>query len=189
MNGVPRLRAGASSGGTGYDRLSVRQIRAGRTPAVLSAETSSGFRALNQFLAPAVGLIVFVLGLLLLRWHRKTRTRLQNDPSLDEHDQSHYARQYRRRMTTSSMVALLGVLIAVGDLLPWNRMPLLFPFYWGAVLLLALWVVLLALGDLASSRAYTNAALSRIRQKQLELELEAAEHRRRRRHQENGNCH
>jgi hypothetical protein len=78
------------------------------------------------------------------------------------------------------MLALLGVLLAVGDQLPiMKRRPGLFGIYWIGVLLMTLWVMLLAIGDYFATRAHGRVALSRLRHKQAELEQQIAEIKRR----------
>lgn len=83
-------------------------------------------------------------------------------------------------MQTSGMIAVLGVLLAVGDQLPILRHdPTLFTLYWIGVLLLTFWVMLLAAGDYLTTRSHARSELARIRRQQHELEKQLAELKRR----------
>lgn len=130
-----------------------------------------------DLIAPAVGLVLLLVGLGLMRSHVRTWESQKEDASLDEADRRHYHRRYRRRLQTSGLIVLLGVLLPAGDLLiPANR-PGLFATYWFCVLLLAGWVIVMGLGDLASTGAHARASLARVRQKQRELERALEEYR------------
>ena len=60
-------------------------------------------------------------------------------------------RRFRRRMQSSAMLALAGILMLVGELIVPNDYPTLYISVWAAVFLLILWIVLLALADAVSS--------------------------------------
>jgi amino acid permease len=131
----------------------------------------------NPWIAPLVGGVVAVIGLLMLR-HHVLRWRMQkNDPALDPGERQHYYSRYRRRMQTSGLLVLVGILVLIGDLpfIPWQNAPGWFAVYWGGVLCLVVWVILQALGDMASTKAHSRASLSRIRREQRELEQKLAE--------------
>lgn len=83
-------------------------------------------------------------------------------------------RQHRRRLQVACMIILIAILIPVGDLIPWQNAAGTFALYWMTVLGLVFWVILLALGDMLSTKLYTDVSLSRIRQQREQLE-EAAE--------------
>ena len=86
-------------------------------------------------------------------------------------------------------LAVLGVLLAVGDQLPILRKRpglWLFGLYWLAVLLLTFWVMLLAVGDFYSTRAHARSSLAQIRKKQRELQRQIAGIKRRRSNGQDG---
>lgn len=86
-------------------------------------------------------------------------------------DLLHARRQLRRRLQVSLLLAIVAVLIPLGDMLPFfRRSPLAFVIYWCGVLGLAVWIGLLALGDLASAQTYHRTAAARLRQQQRELQ-------------------
>lgn len=135
--------------------------------------------------AVAFGAALFVGGLITMRRHWLTWRDEKNDPSLEDAERTYYYHRYRRRMQTSGMISLIGLMIALGDtLLPeifvnqWREM-FVFGVYWGAVLLLTGWVIIMAFADLFSASTHSRAALAKLRLKQRELEKQLDEVRRR----------
>lgn len=130
----------------------------------------------DSLIAPLVGVVLLFIGIAMMRAHARTWSRQKNDPALDDDDRLHYYSRYRRRMQTSGMIALLGLLIPVGDqLILMKKAPGWVAGYWVAVLVLLAWVILRGLGDFAATTAYTRASLARVRQKQRALEQKLAE--------------
>jgi hypothetical protein len=100
------------------------------------------------------------------------------DIEADELSRQHAARQLRRRLQVSGLLMLIGILIPLGDQLPFFRQaPAAFVFFWGAILLLTGWIALLAIADLASARAYHRVASVRLRQARRELEAQLEQYR------------
>ena len=129
----------------------------------------------DRLIAPTVGGVLFVMGVVMIRSHVLSWRRQQHDPALEDVDRKHYYARYRRRMQMSGLLVGLGILIALGDaLIPWQNAPLLFGFYWGAVLLLLLWLIIVAVGDIVATGAHSRVSLARIRHKQRELEDQLA---------------
>ncbi len=60
-------------------------------------------------------------------------------------------RQFRRRMQASGMIGLVGLGMLLGQFL---RAPLMIVFFWTAIMLLLVWVVLLALVDALATRQH-----------------------------------
>jgi hypothetical protein len=127
------------------------------------------------FPARLIGGCLIVLGVAMLVGHRRAWHRQQADLETDESDRRHFAARYRRRMQTSGIIVLLGLLIPLGDWLFVLNRPVLSTLYWVGVLVLVGWVVLLGIGDFLSTSAHSRVALSRLhaRQRQLEDELAA----------------
>lgn len=131
-------------------------------------------------MAAVMGGLLVLVGLVLMSTHIRTR-RGNRDLPRDDPDRVHIDRQFRRRMRTSGTISLLGVAIAIGDVLPILRKnPDLFGIYWICVLLLTVWVMLQGFGDYFSTRSYAKSALPRIRREQRELQQQLAEIKRRR---------
>lgn len=130
----------------------------------------------EQFIAPAVGSAVFFIGVAFMVSHVRTWKLQRHDPDLGEEDREHYHKRYRRRMQNSGMIAAIGLLLAVGDMLPILRQqPLLFGVYWCIVLLLVLWVTAAGVSDLLATTAHSRSALARVHRKQRELEEQIEE--------------
>jgi len=131
----------------------------------------------NPWPALAVAVALVGIGVSMMSSHVRSWRRQRSDPTLDERDLVYYRRRYRRRMQISAMLAILGVLIGMGDaLLPFQRKhPIPTTLYWIGVLLMTGWVMLLGFGDLLSTAAYGRAELARVRQKQRELERQVVE--------------
>jgi len=131
----------------------------------------------NPWPALAVAVALVGIGVSMMSSHVRSWRRQRSDPTLEERDLVYYRRRYRRRMQISAMLAILGVLIGVGDaLLPFQRRhPIPTTLYWIGVLLMTGWVMLLGFGDLLSTAAYGRAELARVRQKQRELERQVVE--------------
>jgi hypothetical protein len=126
---------------------------------------------------PALIVGVFLVGLGIgSAWYQWKHHR--PDTEADDLARQHAARQLRRRWQVSALLVLVGVLIPLGDLLPFfRRAPAAFVFYWGAILLLAAWIGLLAIADYASARAYHRVANVRLRQARRELEEQLQQYR------------
>jgi hypothetical protein len=67
-------------------------------------------------------------------------------------DYDYRYRQCRRRLQASSLLGLVGVALFVGQLIDFRKNPSFFVFFWCAVALLVLWIVLLALADVFATR-------------------------------------
>ncbi len=94
-------------------------------------------------LACAAGLLVWHV----LAWRAGQRRRL--DPSELEYRR----RQFRRRMQTTTMLALLAASLPIGQWLV-TRWPEGGVVFWGLVLFLLAWVVVLALADVWATKFY-----------------------------------
>ena len=130
----------------------------------------------RELIAPLVGLVLIVMGLGLMRWHFVGWREQREDPSLTESERGLYARRYRRRMQTSGLLAVLGILLGLGDVIVAQQIsPLLFLAWILAMLLLVCWIILLAVGDMASTAVHSRQQLARVRQEQRALELRLEE--------------
>jgi hypothetical protein len=93
--------------------------------------------------------------------------------NLEPEDLDYRRRQYRRRMQTSTMLAVLAIAIFVGQLvLLWvDSKPFVF-VYWAAVLLLLAWVGLLAVADILATKVYFGRLRNRCLVEQAKLQAE-----------------
>lgn len=127
---------------------------------------------MQELIVPLItGGAVLAFALFLLRGHFIAWREQAQEPEADPRERDHYRRQFRRRVQASSLLAVLGVLLMLAtDHIPWKRAPGMFAIYVLVLFVLLGWIVLLALGDLVSTRLHTRAALGRVQQKQQELE-------------------
>ena len=127
-------------------------------------------------------MVLLVIGVLMMRAHRRTWVQQQDDPGLNPRDLTRLGTRYRRRMQMSGMIGVLGVLLGVGDAVIWEQDLQLIAIYWIVVIGLGVWLLLLGMGDLASVRIDSKQAISELRDigaRRQELEAELAEMRRR----------
>lgn len=123
------------------------------------------------------GGVLLIGGLAAVWWHVRTWRARQQDETLADAERGHYRRQHCRRLQTSGIIALLGVLFPIGDqngLVPWEEHPLAWGVYWFVVLGLTFWVMLLAMGDIVATQRHSRAALGRLEAQRRALEREAA---------------
>lgn len=90
----------------------------------------------------------------LIRVHWQHWLEVDADTSLQPRERDHLRRRHRRRMQTSTMLGFVGVAILAGRLFPPEDPSLVTIFYWTGVTLLVLWMALLALADMISTRVH-----------------------------------
>lgn len=133
---------------------------------------------MQQFL-PAIffGFTMIVIGSAFMFSHVQAIRKHLAEDGVDDQDRTFFERQYRRRMQTSGMIVLMGVLIPAFDivLVMWKN-PWLSSIALIVILLIPVWIVFMALGDMFSNNGYrmrTKAKLEEIRYKQNQLEQHA----------------
>jgi hypothetical protein len=127
-------------------------------------------------------MVLLVIGLLMMRAHRRTWALQQDDRGLNQWDRKRLRNRYRRRMQMSGMIATLGVMLGAGDALIWGQGLAVIAVYWIVVICLGAWLLLLGMGDLVSVRVDSQLAIKELREigeHRKELEAEVAEMRRR----------
>jgi hypothetical protein len=124
------------------------------------------------------GVIVGVAGV-LIAWHMRT-WRKALAAKLSASELKFAFQQYRRRMQTSAMLALVGGLIGGG---PWVTAPLAVLLYWLAVMVLILWIMLLAGADMLATRMHFAEVetMQHLKQVKLRAALEVEEHKKKKR--------
>jgi hypothetical protein len=107
---------------------------------------------------------VALMGLLLQLPHRATWLIHQTEFANDPRELRFYATRYRRRRQTSGLISLVGLMIALADLpVVWNQAgPLLATILWVSIGCICLWISLLAIGDLMTTRAHVRATVARL---------------------------
>jgi len=76
------------------------------------------------------------------------------EEELDEKAVDFHRRQYRRRMQTSGMIAIVGLAVLGGIAIDRMADAMLSVGYWSAVLFIVAWIGVLAISDAAASRLY-----------------------------------
>lgn len=127
------------------------------------------------------GAISLFGGLMMWR-HRSVWNEQQGNPEIEAGERLFLHGQYRRRMQSSAMILVLGLLLHASNehLVAWEKAPAGFCVYVCIMLLLVAWIVLLALGDYLASRIVHQSALARLHEQQRELEDSVLELRRQR---------
>lgn len=124
----------------------------------------------------AFGALVATIGIALICFHvRSHRIHLADDQLCDA-DRRFYQHQYFRRLQTSALAVTLGALIGLcGYLRAFEESPIFATIYVIGLLLLALWLVLLALSDAMASRVYASQVRRRNHTPQKSLKETLAE--------------
>lgn len=119
----------------------------------------------------------------LLMWRHQTQwNQQQADERIEPAERRFLHRQYRRRMQSSAMIAILGCILHASNehLVAWHKAPAGFFAYVCLMLILVAWIVILAIGDLLASQIVHRSALSRLQEQRQELEQAVNELRRKR---------
>jgi hypothetical protein len=104
----------------------------------------------ETYLPLAVGGVLVGAAAMLIALHRQAWRSVDRGLAAQS-EQNFAAAQYRRRVQTSAMIGVVGVLIAGG---PWVPPGWVMAGYWLVVVLLVLWLVMLALADALASRLH-----------------------------------
>lgn len=132
---------------------------------------------MNDIIASLVfGSALIVLGGFLIRWHYVAWSAQRHDVTIDDRERRHYRAQFRRRVQIAAMVILVGILL---PLLEWlierKQSRELITIIVIAVLLIAMWIMVLAMIDWLSMRVHnrvTQSAIAALTRKRRELEAE-----------------
>ncbi|QDT63281.1 hypothetical protein [Calycomorphotria hydatis] len=127
------------------------------------------------YTALVFGLFLMAVAGVFIWTHWRTWKRRRDDLTLSDEEFRFHRNQFRRRVQTSGLIFLLGILIPAGD---WyferNKDPFVFAIFWIGILLIVLWIVLLAVGDFVSGRLHLMSALRKIERRREALEEEVA---------------
>ncbi|MCE5303159.1 MAG: hypothetical protein LLF97_08635 [Planctomycetaceae bacterium] len=105
---------------------------------------------MDLFLAILISSLLLLVAAVLIVSHVRAWRAFQREPSEAE-ERDYRWRQFRRRMQTSAMVALLAVAVLVGYGIPPGLVALAF---WLGVMLLVCWLALLAAVDIWATKHY-----------------------------------
>jgi hypothetical protein len=105
----------------------------------------------------------------LIVWHVRTWRRAERKPS-EGQGFDYYRRQYRRRMQTSALLAVVAVAIFVGQFI--TRPPVAVLVFWGGVLLVLFWIGLLAVADVVATKLHFAQLRAHYRVEEAKLQME-----------------
>lgn len=118
-------------------------------------------------------LVLLATGMMTAHW--RSWKRQTADPDATDADQVHYANRFRRRMQTSGMIALTGILVALGDVFIWQFGAPTATVFWMITLLLVCWIAVLAIGDMTAIQSHSKNQLADLEAHRRILEQELAE--------------
>lgn len=122
------------------------------------------------------GSMISAVGIGLVMLHIRSHRQHRADGDLSASDLRFYEQQYSRRMQTSALLITLGALIGLcGYLKVFEDSPVFATCYVIGLLLLALWLILLALSDAVATRVYSSRLDRRNRDMQKSLQDALAE--------------
>ncbi|MCR9199753.1 MAG: hypothetical protein NXI04_13995 [Planctomycetaceae bacterium] len=122
------------------------------------------------------GSMISAVGIGLVMLHIRSHRQHRADGDLNASDLRFYEQQYSRRMQTSALLITLGALIGLcGYLKVFEDSPVFATCYVIGLLLLALWLILLALSDAVATRVYSSRLDRRNRDMQKSLQDALAE--------------
>lgn len=98
-------------------------------------------------------LFLILCAAVLMLMHTRT-WRAQRQLAMESAERDFHWRQYRRRMQSSGMLALVAVGIFAGQLVAHVAGPVLAIIFWGVVGLLVLWIAVLAAADIVATKYY-----------------------------------
>ena len=104
-----------------------------------------------MLLHAAVSVLMIAVSVLLVVGHLRAWRRIQESPPSDDEQRRFAWGQFRRRVQTSGMIGLAGVLIFVGYWIDQGKWGLI---YWCGTILLVIWIMLLAVADMIATRIH-----------------------------------
>lgn len=107
---------------------------------------------MNFWAALPIPLFFLLFACVLLAMHARA-WRAARDLA-DPRERDYRRRQFRRRMQTSGLLAMVAIGLLVGQLIPKGTPPTLVVAFWAGIVLLVLWVALLAVADMISTKQY-----------------------------------
>ena len=106
---------------------------------------------MNVWVSIVVSLALVACAAALMAWHVRAWAAVRRQ-TCDRREFDYRRRQFRRRMQTSAMMAILAGLLGAAPFV--GQFPRLAVAYTGAVLLLVLWICLLAAADAVATRLH-----------------------------------
>ncbi len=128
----------------------------------------------NWWPAVIFGGVLVVLGVGMMISHRRSWKRQQDEVGASDADRIHYANRFRRRMQTSALIAIVGVLLGLGDVFIWRFGVPAATLFWMVMLILVCWIAVLAVGDMTSVHSHSKNQLASLEAHRRAFEQELA---------------
>ena len=113
--------------------------------------------------------LLLVASAMLMRSHRRTWRTHQSEAPAQPRELDYHRGRFRRRMQSSAMLGLLGIAILVGHFIRPPLPVLAVLIFWACVLLLIVWLMLLAVADVVSTRMHFSQLRRRFQSEQTRL--------------------
>lgn len=109
----------------------------------------------DELVFAGFGALLAAIGVALICLHVRSHRAHEQDTRISDKDRRFLNRQYTRRMQTSSLTVFLGGLIAIGGRVTiFQQSPWMATIYVCILLMLAVWLLLLGVGDAVASRIH-----------------------------------
>jgi len=110
---------------------------------------------MDFFVVGSVAGALLLAALVMLYSHVRSWRNFRQLENADPKEWDYRHRQYRRRMQTSALLALVAVALVVGQVLTWwLKLPWFTASYWLVVILLVCWMGLLGIADILATKHY-----------------------------------
>ncbi len=119
------------------------------------------------------GLVALGIAMMIAHWRSWKRQQIEADTN--DTERAHYANRYRRRMQTSALIAVVGLLLALGDVFIWRFGVPAATLFWMVMLILVCWIAVLAVGDMTAIQSHSKNQLADLEAHRRVLEQELAE--------------
>ena len=108
---------------------------------------------MNIWSAVPIPLFLLICAAALMGMHARTWRSVQ-EQEMDDRERDYHRRQFRRRMQSSGMLAVLAAGIFVGQWVSQVARPTIVFIFWGGVGLLVVWLAVLAVADILATKVY-----------------------------------
>lgn len=102
----------------------------------------------------SISTLLLAASLWLIWSHWERLVAVEADENLEKRNRDHLQRRYRRRIQSSTILGVVGVAILGGRLFPPDQGGLAAAIYWSCLTVLVLWMALLGVADIISTRLY-----------------------------------
>jgi putative copper export protein len=128
-----------------------------------------------MFTIYAFGALLILLAGTLIVSHWRSWRRVRDDAALSEVERRFAWRQCRRRTQASAMIGIVGLAMSIYQLVPPDEV--LVTVYLGGLLVVVLWIMLLAIGDVIETKSHFGRIRREQRSAQARLAAELENHR------------